>query len=163
MGDRLVTNTIDTGRKDAGCCAHFGGWLGSHLTQWGVGPGLPLYQVASWSIQPFGRNRHGPKIGGCAPMGRVGSPSNTMWPELRSTPVPSFVLIHLLAWPQYTNVADRQDRQDNGPIAYGEPFYKQSPKNTIMWWKVRANIFETPVSLSVLKAKRTSRCLGIRL
>jgi len=30
----------------------------------------------------------------------------------------------------YTNVIDRQtDRQDNGPIAWGEPFYKRSPKN----------------------------------
>ena len=29
-----------------------------------MGWGLPLYQVASWSIQPFGHNRHGPKIGG---------------------------------------------------------------------------------------------------
>jgi len=34
----------------------------------------------SWSIQPFGHNRHGPKIGGgCAPFfwGAAGSPSNT--------------------------------------------------------------------------------------
>jgi len=28
-----------------------------------------MYQVASGSIQPFG-NRHGPKIGGCAPVWR---------------------------------------------------------------------------------------------
>jgi len=35
-----------------GCC----GGLGPHLTQCGVGWGLPLYQVASWSIQPFGHN-----------------------------------------------------------------------------------------------------------
>ena len=34
------------------CC----GGLGSHLTQCGLGRGLPLYQVASWSIQPFGHN-----------------------------------------------------------------------------------------------------------
>jgi len=27
----------------------------------------PSYQVASWSIQPFGHNRHGPKIGGLYP------------------------------------------------------------------------------------------------
>jgi len=27
--------------------------------------GLTPYQVASASIQPFGHNRHGPKIGGC--------------------------------------------------------------------------------------------------
>jgi len=35
-----------------GCC----GRLGPHLTQYGLGLGLPLYQVASWSIQPFGHN-----------------------------------------------------------------------------------------------------------
>jgi len=28
--------------------------LSPHLTQWGVGRGLPSYQVASWRIQPFG-------------------------------------------------------------------------------------------------------------
>jgi len=35
-----------------GCC----GGLGPHLTQCGLGRGLPLHQVASWSIQPFGHN-----------------------------------------------------------------------------------------------------------
>jgi len=45
------------------------GELGPHLIQCGLGRGLPPYQVASRSIQPFGRNRHGPKIGGCAPLG----------------------------------------------------------------------------------------------
>jgi len=44
--------------------------------------------------------------------------------------VPSFILIRpITVWPQCTNVTDREDRQtDNGLIAYGEPFYKQSPK-----------------------------------
>jgi len=41
-------------------------------------------------------------------------------------------LIHPTIWPQYTNVTVREtgetDRQDNGPIALGEPFYKRSPK-----------------------------------
>jgi len=32
------------------------GTLGHHLTQCGLGWGLPLYQVASWFIQPFGHN-----------------------------------------------------------------------------------------------------------
>jgi len=43
-----------------------------------------------------GHNRHGPKIGGCAPfLGRgAGSPSNTRWPGPRPTCVPSFILIH---------------------------------------------------------------------
>jgi len=38
-----------------GCCGA-GSPLGPHLTQCGLGRGLPLYQVASWSIQPFGHN-----------------------------------------------------------------------------------------------------------
>ena len=37
-------------------------------------------------------------------------------------------------WLQYTDVTDRQTdrqtyRQDNGPIAQGEPFYKRLTKN----------------------------------
>ena len=51
--------------------------------------------------QPFGHNRHGPKIGGCAPLGGgAGSPSNTMWPGPRFTSVPGGILIHLAVWPQ---------------------------------------------------------------
>jgi len=61
--------------------------------------------------------------------GGAGSSSNTMWPGLRPTCVPSFTLIHPTVWPQYTNITDREtDRADNGPIAQGEPFYKRSPK-----------------------------------
>ena len=44
------------------------GELGPHLEQCGLGQDLPPYQVASWSIQPFGHNRHGPKIGGLSPI-----------------------------------------------------------------------------------------------
>jgi len=68
MGDRLAT--ID-GAKNWGACALFWG-VGPHLPQCGLGRGLPPYQVASWSIQPFGHNRYGQKIGGCAPL-REGS------------------------------------------------------------------------------------------
>jgi len=52
-----------------------------HLTQSRLGQGVPPYQVASLSMQPFGHNRHGPKIGGSAPfLGKgAGFPSNTMW------------------------------------------------------------------------------------
>jgi len=48
--------------------------LGPHLTQCRLGWDLSPYQVASWSIQPFGHNTYGPKIGGCAPdsIGRTG-------------------------------------------------------------------------------------------
>jgi len=62
---------------------------------------------------------------GCAPFWGAGSPSNTMWPGPRPTSVPSGVLIHPTVWPQYTNVTDKTDRTDNGPIAKGEPFYIQ--------------------------------------
>jgi len=76
----------------------------------------------------------GRKGGCCAPSrGGVGSPSNTMSPGQRPTSVPNGILIHPTVWPQYTDVTDRQpgqtDRTDDGPIAQGEPFYKQSPKN----------------------------------
>jgi len=149
MGDRLVT--IDIGRKEGEAAVPLlRAELGPHLTQCDLGWGLPPYQVASWSIQPFGHNRHGPKIwgGGCAPLGDpgphlticrlgqglhryqvaswsiqpfchnrhgpkigegrlcsiggLGSPSNTMWPGLRSTSVPSGVVIHPAIWPQQT-------------------------------------------------------------
>ena len=44
------------------------GQLGPHLTKCRLGQGLPSYQVASWSIEPFGHNRYGPKIEVCAPL-----------------------------------------------------------------------------------------------
>jgi len=41
--------------------------LGPSLTQCGLGRGLLPYQMPSSCIQPFGHNRHGPKIGwGCS-------------------------------------------------------------------------------------------------
>jgi len=68
----------------------WGGELETHLPQCGLGWGLPPYQVASWSIQPFSHNRHRPKNRGSAPfLGRgAGSPSSTMWPGPRPTSIP---------------------------------------------------------------------------
>jgi len=62
----------------------------------------PPYQVPSWSIQQFGHNRHGPKIGGLRPLlgGRAGSPSNTMSLGLLPTSLPSGILMHPAIWPQ---------------------------------------------------------------
>ena len=48
-------------------------------------------------------------------VGRAGSPSNTI--SLGPTSVPSVILIHPTVWLQYTNVIDRQNRQDNGAVA----------------------------------------------
>jgi len=59
-----------------------------HLEQCGLGRDLPPCQVASWSLQPSGHNRHGTKIGGFCPAfwgGGAGSPSNTMSLGLRPT------------------------------------------------------------------------------
>jgi len=42
--------TIGMGRKWGGAAVVAGSPLGPHLTQRGLGRGLPLYQVASWSI-----------------------------------------------------------------------------------------------------------------
>jgi len=56
MNDRFAT--IDMGRKvgEGGCCAPFRGGAGSHLTHCRLDRGQSSYQVASWSIQPFGHN-----------------------------------------------------------------------------------------------------------
>jgi len=141
--------TIDTGRKEGGCCAPFSLGAGSpcdtmwpgprstsvpsgvfihpavcpqkrmgrklgavpllgvaelrpHLTQRRLGR-LPLYKVASWSIQPFGHNKHGPKIGwGLCPVfwGAGWIPSNTKSPGPRPTSIPSSILVHPAVWPQ---------------------------------------------------------------
>jgi len=102
--------TIYMGRKSGGC-APFRGELGLHLTRCGLGRGLPAYQVASSSIQPFFHNRHGPKIGrGLCPFwgGRSGSPSDTMWPGPKLTAIPSGTLIHPAVWPQYMSLKVRR-------------------------------------------------------
>jgi len=80
-------------------CPFLVGQLGPHLTQCGLGWGLHPYQVASWSIQLFGHNTHGPKMGALPLWGVAGSPSNTMWPGLRPTSIPSGILIHPAVWP----------------------------------------------------------------
>jgi len=102
------------------------GELGPHLTQCGLGQGLPPYQVASRSIQPFGHNRYGPRIGGCAPFWGARSPSDTMspgpWPtKWHFDPSNRFATIHQ---------RHRQNRTDNNSIA--RTIYKQSPKNQCM-------------------------------
>jgi len=66
MGNLLATT--DMGRKAGGTVVHLSVVrLVPHLTQCGLGQGLPPYQVAPSSIQPFGHNRHRPKMGRCAP------------------------------------------------------------------------------------------------
>ena len=95
MGDRLAT--IHIGRKWRGCRAPFHWGAASPSNAMWPGWGLPPYEVSSWSIQPFGHNRHGPKIGAglCTVfLGRDGSTSNTILLGPRPTSVPSGILIH---------------------------------------------------------------------
>ena len=105
-----------------------------------------------WCIQPFGRNRHGPKSRGCyAPLGVAGSPPNTMWPWSRPTTILSGILIHPTVWPQYINVTDRTDRTDNGPIvSRSNRFTNDRPKTEC----VRVS----NLKLSFNKVKITVRC-----
>jgi len=60
--------TIEMGRKFRGPAPIWENQL-VPVTQSYLGRGLPPYQVASEVVQPFGHNRHGPKIGGCANSG----------------------------------------------------------------------------------------------
>jgi len=57
---------------------------------------------AAAEIGDRGHNRPGMERGGDAvPLSwRAGTPSNTMWPGLRSTSIPSGVFIHPAVWPQ---------------------------------------------------------------
>ena len=89
-----------TWAENLGLCPLGMGELGPHLKQCRLARGLPPYQVASSSIQPFGHNRYGPKIWGCALIFGDGFPSTTMWPGPRPTSLPSGILIHPAVWTQ---------------------------------------------------------------
>jgi len=99
------------------------GDLCCHLTQCRLGRRVPAYQVRSRSSQPFGHSRHGPKLGACLFGGRAaGSLSNTMWPGLRPTSMPSFILMHPTILPQHTNATDRTRQRD-----------RQTDRTTVRW------------------------------
>jgi len=91
--------------KRGGLLCPFRRELGPHLVPCGLGRGVLPYQVVSLSIQPFGHNRHGPKIGWgwvCRFFGVAGSLSNTKSPRSRPTSTPSGILVHPAVWPQRT-------------------------------------------------------------
>jgi len=83
---------------------------------------LKIYTRAQWwLIWATVRERSGPKSGGLQcpfPWLRAEFLSNIMPPGPRPISVPSGILIHPTIWPQYTNVTERQDREDNGLVAY---------------------------------------------
>ena len=58
--------------KSGGAAVPFlGGGDGSPSKTMSPGQGLPLYQVASWPIKPFGHNRHGRKLGAVLLLGEL--------------------------------------------------------------------------------------------
>ena len=106
-------HSIDMHRS-GGCGAHFGGragclsnnvaWTEAYLlTKW------ILIHPAVWRQQTWSENW------GLCPLfeGEAGSPSNTMSPAgLRSTSIPSGMLIHRTIWRQYTNATEKQRKLD---------------------------------------------------
>jgi len=74
-----------------------------------------------WHLNPsshLATTNMGQKLEGCAPLGEgEPGPHLTQCGLGRASSMPSFILIRPTVWPQYTNVTDKTDRQDNGPIA----------------------------------------------
>ena len=72
----------------------------------------------------------------------AGSPSSRMWPGTRPTCTP----IHLDPSNRLATVHERhrQDRTDNGLIAYGEAFHQRSPKNRTGHCPVYAHFYSAP-------------------
>jgi len=92
-------------------------WTKIYLrTKWQLDP--------SSGFQPFGQNRHGPKIKGCAPSGEELGPRIIQCGRVEPNSMPSFISSIFI---QYTNVTGRTDNGANA-TANGEPFYKRSPK-----------------------------------
>ena len=115
--------TRGIGNSNTGCAPLLGDAGSPCNTMWPrprltCAPSGILIHPAVWLQQTWAKN-----WGLCPFLGwgvGAGSPSNTMWPGPGSTSVWSFILIYPTVWPQYcqyTNVTDRQDRRDNGPIA----------------------------------------------
>jgi len=85
-----------------------------------------------WDGQPFGHNRHGPKSAGAVPLfkGELGPHLTQCGLDrgLHPYQVTSWS-IQPIGYKTPMSQTDKQERQtDNGPVAYGAPFYKRSPK-----------------------------------
>jgi len=88
------------------------------------GRGLSPYQAASWSIQPFSHNTHGPKMSGAMTLLRAdGSPSNTH-AKFHLDPSNCLATIHRHRETGH-DTTDKLERPNS------EPFYKRSPKNWV--------------------------------
>jgi len=99
-------DTICMGRMFWGSCPFWGGWLHGSRSSFNFN---------------FGGGEQGPHLTQCSQGWGLPAYQVSSWsvqPFGHNTPTPQ------------TGQTDRQaDRTDNGLIAYGEPFYKRSPKN----------------------------------
>ena len=99
-GDRLTTIGID---RKLGAIPFLGEW-GPHLTQCGLGRGLPSFRT-KWHLYP---PNHlvtidmGQKVRTISFLGGAGFPSNTMSHKPMHSTVPSGILIHPADWQQQT-------------------------------------------------------------
>jgi len=96
-------SVIDMGQKGGGAVPPFRGswisiqhnvaWAKAYLcTEWHLDLSTPVI----WPQQTW------PKIGGCAPLGGAGSPSNTMILSREPKSLRSGILMHPAVWPQQT-------------------------------------------------------------
>ena len=97
---------LDTGRPLFGCVnqpfVHFDPQSNKYIALCYI---CSISRSGKWSAVAEMGDRlativRGRKLGGCAPFGGAGSPSNTMWPGPRLTFVPLGILIHPPVWPQ---------------------------------------------------------------
>jgi len=95
----------------------------------------------SWDGRPFGHNRHGLKMWGCAAVGELGPMlyitlciHNVAWAEvyLRT----KWHLDPSTVWPQYTNVTDRTHRQRSDSI--GRTVLQTVAQTLIIWHPISA-------------------------
>ena len=112
------------------CLRLFGGGAGSPSNTMSPGPRPTSVPSGILIIQPFGHNRHGPKIGGCALFGRgAGSPSNTVKPG----PIEAYLHAKFHLDPSNClAIIHQHNRQtgQNGPIGWANRFANgRPPKN----------------------------------
>ena len=141
MGDRFATIGMGRGLRTqaalpasvnpepyfaAAVLLLWGGELGPHLTQCGLGE---ADLRTKWQLDPSSRLATidmGRKWGLLCPfLWELGPRLTQCGLDRGHTSIPSGILIHPTVWPQCTNVTDRTDRHTT---AEGEQFYRRSPK-----------------------------------
>ena len=152
MGDRLATT-------DMGACAIFRGEgtgeLGPHLTQCGLGQGLSMYKVASWSIQPFDHNRHGPKTGGVPLWGRELGPHLTQCGQ--SQDLPAYQVSSWSMQPFSHNTPTLQTRQTD------KQWSESTGQNILQMVTKKSIIYLLACCLIYTEVNNISMCISIAL